>query len=581
MRKTTLMVILTINSKELLASKRYSHLLIPILVIFMGVMIVLPIGALFFGSFWSSRPGAPGSLTLDNYSESFSDPRSLTLLSNSLVYALGAALLATSIATVIAFITTRTDTPFASFFTYIPFLSLVIPGLVSAVAWTYLLSPRTGLINLFFTAVLGFQDPPFNVFTLGGMIWVMGLSLVPLAYVGVRSAMISLDPTLEEVARVSGRGIRPVIFRVTLPLVMPAMLSLFLLAFIIAFESFDIPAIIGIPGNIDVYMSVIASSVLYNTPPDYGLATSQSVIMFIVTMFFVYLYRKATRRAEKFAVITGKGYAPRVMKIGKWRYLGLAILLIYLFVDIILPYLTLFISSLHTYWHPKTLFEDLTLNNYLELPAYSQIPNSLLNSVFISSLSAFVAVIAAVFIAYYSLKSRIKGRGLLEGLAMFPVAFPGLVLGVGLLWAIIMLPLGIYRTIWAIVLAYVIKYIPHGMRFISEPILQIHHELEDASRVSGASLLYTMRRITMVLLRPALLGGWVYIAMITFRELGAAILLVSPGNEVISATIYHIWSSGHMPHAVAAIMLLAVVLWGAIMAVSIISRRRIRFKPTP
>lgn len=547
----------------------------------MGVLIALPIGALFFGSFWSSRPGAPGHLTFDNYVSSLTDVRSLRLLTNSLFYAFGAALLATSIATVIAFITARTDTPLAGIFTFIPFFPLVVPGIVNSIAWVYLLSPRTGLINLFFMEQLGFPSAPFNIYTIWGMIWVMGLSLVPLAYVGVRSAMVSLDPALEDAGRVSGRGIRPVIFRITLPLVFPAMLSIYLLAFIIAFESFEVPAVIGIPGNIDVYMSVIASSVLYLIPPNHGLATSQAIIMLLVTMLLVFLYRKAVRRAEKFAVITGRGYSPRIMKIGRWRYVTLGVLLVYLLVDIILPYTTLFISSLHTFWHPKTLFENLTLQNYIELPAYSNLISSLFNSIFVSSLSALVAVLAAVFITYYSLRSRVKGRGLLEGMGMLPISFPGLVLGVGLLWAFISLPIGIYGTIWVIILAYIIKYIPHGVRFVSEPLLQIHRELEDASRISGASILYTIRRITLVLLRPALVGAWVYIAMISFRELGTAILLISPGNEVISAVLYTMWAGGHIEHTVAAIMVLAAVLWSVIIIVSVIGKRRLKFKPTP
>ena len=555
-------------------SIRLSRLFIIGVLIIMSILIALPIIALLFGSFWSSRPGAPGFLTFDNYIKTFTDIRSLNLLTNSLFYAFGAALLATSVATVIAFLTSRTDTPLARVFTFIPFLPLAIPGIANSIAWVYLLSPRTGLINLFFINTLGFSSAPFNIYSIWGMIWTSGLSLIPLAYVGIRAAMVSLNPALEDAGRISGAGIRQVISRITIPLVIPAMLSIFFLAFIIAFESFEVPAVIGIPGNVDVYMSAIAKSVLYRIPPNHGLATSQAIIMLIVTMLLVLLYRIATRRAEKFAVITGKGYSPRVMKLGKWRYVGVTILLIYLFVDIILPYSILFISSLHSFWHPKTLFEDLSFKNYMELPAYSNLLRGFFNSIFVSSISAFIAVLAAVFFTYYSLRSKVKGRGLLEGMGMLPIAFPGLVLGVGLLWAFISLPIGIYGTLWVIILAYTIKYIPHGIRFESEPLLQIHPELEDASRISGASLLHTIRKITLVLLKPAIIGGWVYIALITFRELGAAILLVSPGNEVISAVLYTMWAGGHIEHTIAAIMILAAIIWSTIFVVAIISWKR-------
>jgi len=551
------------------------------MILVMGVLILLPVASLLFGSLWSSRPGAPGYLTFENYVRTFTDIRSLRLLSNSLFYSFGAALLATSLATAIAFITSRTDAPLRGFFTYIPFLSLITPGIINNIAWVYLLRPKTGLINIFVTEYLGLPTPLFNIYTIWGMIWVMGLSLTPLAYVGVRAALLALDPSLEEAGRISGGGIRSVIFRVTLPLVLPAILSIFLLTFIIAFEAFETPAIIGIPGNIDVYMGVIASSILYLNPPDHGLATSQSIIVFIITLLLVYLYRLATRRAEKFAVITGRGYAPKIMRLGKWRYAALAFLLAYLFTDILLPYFTLFMASLHTFWDPKNLFENLTVQNYLELTAYQSLIRALFNSIFISSVSATIALAAALLITYSSLRVRIKGGGLLEGLGMLPISFPGLVLGVGLLWAFISLPIGIYGTVFALILAYTIKYIPHGVRFLSEPLLQIHRELEDASRVSGASLLYTLRRIVAVLVRPALVGGWIYIAMISFRELGAAVLLVTPKTPVISAELYYIWSAGHVEHVIAASIVLIAVLWSIVIVGSAISKARLRFQPTP
>ncbi|MFQ6134362.1 MAG: ABC transporter permease [Nitrososphaerales archaeon] len=560
-------------------SKSLSRLTLPLIIIVMGIMIVIPVGALVFGSFWSSRPGAPGHFTLENYVDAFSDVRSIRLLTNSLAFAFGSGLLATSVATVLAFVTTRTDTPLSRFFTYIPFLPLIVPGIVENLAWIYLLRPKTGLINIFLMDTLGLSAPPFNIYTLWGMIWVMGLALVPLAFVAIRGALVSLDPALEDAARVSGRGVRPVIFRITLPLIFPAILSIFLLTFIISFEAFETPAMIGIPGNIDVYMGVIYYSIASRLPPEHGLATSQAMVMLAITMIMVYLYRRSTKRAEKFAVITGRGYAPRIMKIGKWRYFGLAILLTYLFVNIILPFFTLIIISLKSFWNPRDLFGNLTLQNYADLLTHESLLPSFFNSILASSVSATIAVLVASIIAYYSLKTRVKRRGVLEGVSMLPISFPGLVLGVGLLWAFITLP--IYGTIWVLIIAFIIKYIPHGVRFVSVPLLQIHRELEDASRISGASILYTLRRIVLALLRPALLGGWVYVAMISFRELGTVVLLVSPQNQVISFTLFNMWYIGYVEKAVAASMVLVAVLWSLVIIGSLISKARLRFQPTP
>ncbi len=560
-------------------SKGISQLILPLIIVIIGTLIAIPVGSLLFGSFWSSRPGVSGYFTFENYINAFSDVRSIKLLVNSLAFALGSGLLATSIATVLAFITTRTDTPFSRVFTYIPFLPLIVPGMIENLAWIYLLRPKTGLINIFLMDNLSLASPPFNIYSLWGMIWVMGLGLVPLAFIAIRAALVSLDPALEDAARVSGRGVRHIIFRITLPLVFPAILSIFLLTFIISLEAFETPAMIGIPGNVDVYMGVIYYSIVSQIPPEYGLATAQATVMLLLTMIMVYLYRRATRRAEKFAVITGRGYSPRVMKIGKWRYLGLAILLAYFFINIILPFFTLTLASLKSFWNPRDLFGGLSLSNYLALTAQGNILQSFFNSIFVSSISATLVVLVASILAYYSLKTRVKRKGIIEGLSMLPISFPGLVLGVGLLWAFITLPL--YGTIWVLIIAFIIKYIPHGIRFVSEPLLQIHRDLEDASRVSGGSVLYTLRRIVLALLKPALLGGWIYVMMITFRELGTVVLLVSPQNQVISFTLFNMWYIGHVEKAIAASMLLVAALWIFVIVGILISKVRLRFQPTP
>lgn len=559
--------------------KNISNLALPITIVIISLLIAIPIGSLLYGSFWSSRPGAPGNFTLDNYLDVISDTRSIGLLVNSLAFAIGAGILSTSIGTILAFITSRTDTPLRRIFTFIPFLPLIVPGVVDNLAWIFLLRPKTGLINIFLMDTFGLPGPLFNIYTLWGMILVMGLGLIPLAFVGVRAALVSIDPALEDAARISGKGIKQIIFRITLPLIFPAILSVFLLTFIISFEAFETPAMIGIPGGIDVYMGVIYYQIASKLPPDYGIATAQATVMLTVTMILVYLYRKSQKRAEKFAVITGKGYSPRIMKIGKWRYLSLGILLTYLTVNIILPFFTLLMVSLNSYWNPRDIFGSLTLEHYLDLPAFTEIFSSFINSIIVSFGSATIAILSATIIAYYSLRTRIKRKGLLEAISMLPISFPGLVLGMGLLWAFIRLP--IYGTIWILILAFVIKYIPHGVRFVSQPILQIHKDLEDASRVSGGSLLYTIRRIMLALLKPALLGGWVYIAMISFRELGTIILLVSPNNQLISSTLFQMWYSGHLEEAVAASLVLVASLWLLIIIWGLITKIKFKFHPTP
>ena len=218
-------------------------------------LIIYPVSFLIFGSFWSGNPGGAGELTLDNYVIVFSDPKTLELLVNSLAYALGSALLGVSIATVLAFITTRTNAPLREYFIFIPILPIILPGMVDNLAWIYLFSPNSGLANTWWRNLTGFADPLFNIYSLPGMVWVMGISLVPLAYLVISAAFQTMDPSLEETARISGSSLFSIFRKITIPLMFPAILSVYLLTFILAFESFETPAMIGLPAGIDVFMS--------------------------------------------------------------------------------------------------------------------------------------------------------------------------------------------------------------------------------------------------------------------------------------------------------------------------------------
>ena len=540
-------------------------------------LIIYPVSFLIFGSFWSGNPGGAGELTLDNYVIVFSDPKTLELLVNSLAYALGSALLGVSVATVLAFITTRTNAPLRKYFIFIPILPIILPGMVDNLAWIYLFSPNSGLANTWWRNLTGFADPLFNIYSMTGMIWVMGISLVPLAYLVISAAFQTMDPSLEETARISGSSLFSIFRKITIPLMLPAILSVYLLTFILAFESFETPAMIGLPAGIDVFMSQIYQSVVWAIPPSYGLGTAYASIILIITMTAVFLYRKATSRQEKFQVITGKGYQPGILDLGKWKWAGTAVLGLYVFVHIVVVFGMVLILSFQTYWDPNNLFgSNLTLRNYETVISQRRIVSSLINSGVVSIVSATIVVIIAAILTYISRRKNIRGGGLLEGFGTLPLAFPGFILGLGLLWTFLTIPIGVYGTVFVLMLAFLVKYMPQGIRFATGALIQIQDDLEESSSITGAEWTYTVRKIILPLLKPALISAWIYIFVLTFRELSSIIFLVTPNNQVISAILWDLFVNGSVELLAATSMLLTLFLWIVVIAATIIFKVRFR-----
>ena len=409
-----------------------------------------------------------------------------------------------------------------------------------------------------------------------GMIWVMGISLVPLAYLVISAAFYTMDPSLEETARIAGSSLFTIFRKITIPLMLPSILSVFLLTFILAFESFETPAMIGLPARIDVFMSQIYQAVVWNIPPSYGLGTAYASIILVITLTAVYLYRKATKHGEKYQVITGKGYRTGILKLGKWRYAGTAILATYVFTHIFVVFGTVLLLSLQPFWDPTNLFGNLTFKHYETVLGQRRIVNALINSITVSLISATLVVVIAAILTYVSQRRKIKGSVLLEGFGTLPLAFPGFILGLGLLWTFLTIPIGIYGTIFVLILAFLVKYMPQGIRFASGALVQIQRELEESSAVTGANWPTTVRTIILPLLTPAMLSGWVYIFVLTFRELSSIIFLVTPHNEVIAAILWDLFVNGSVELLAATSIILTAFLWSVILIGSRLFKLRFR-----
>ena len=539
--------------------------------IVIGFLSLSPTVMLFYGSFLSQPLGVPGAFTLNNYVNAYSDPLTYRLLFNSFLFATGSAVIATVLAATLAWIAIRTNAPFRRFFELTAIVPNIFPPVMLAVAWTVLLSPRTGLINRTLMDIFSLSEAPFNIYSLWGMVFVESLITTPLAFLIVSASLYSMDPSLEESARVAGSSNLQIAWRITFPIVRPALLSAAMLNFVRAIESFDTPAIIALPARIEVFTTKIYREAIGAFPPNQNLAATYAVSLLLITMLFVYFYRGLTKRSERYVTVTGRGYRPTIIDLGKWRYLASAVAGVILIMIVVLPFLVMIYVSFITYVHlpgVKT-WELLTLDNYVGNLSDTRTYRALQNSLLLANGGATLCMLLATLTAWVTTKTKTAGRGVIEALTFIPWAFPGTALAIGLLWTYVYVPLPIYGTLWILLIAYITRFLPYGLRTMTSTIVQLHDDLPQASMVCGAGFLATFRRILLPLLRPGFLAGWIILATIYLREFSTSVFLYSPGAEPLGPLLYHFYVDGNLGPMCALGVIVSVVC----VAMIIIARR--------
>src|SRR2546422_3438292 len=526
-------------------------------VLVLAYLTAVPLAMLLLGSVSTSGSPLDFRFTTRWLERVLTDEASLELLGNSIAYAGGSAVLAFAVGTGIAWTVERSDVPRRSLWYGLALVPLIVPGIIHTIAWLFLLSPEIGWINAPLKAWFGFS---ISAYTLPGMIWIEGLHSAPLAFVLMGAAFRTMDPSLEEAAAASRADPWKTLRRVTLPLLLPTAASVVLILFVRTLESFEVPAIIGLPGRVFVYTSRIYLS-LKQYPPNYGLMAAYASVLLAISVLGLLLHRRVTRHAERFATITGKAYRPRRVELGRFRYVALGGLGLYAALAIALPFVVLLYSSFVQVYNVPSLdsLRQLTLANYSFVLEDDVTRQAITNSLFLAVVSATLVVGLTAVIAWISVRTRTPGRGLLDFLAFVPIAIPGIVLGVSLVWLYSTIQIGIYGTIWILIIAYVTRYLPYGIRSMSGGLAQIHKELEEASTAAGARWWPTFRRVTIPLLRPALLAAWIYVFIVSLRELSAGILLYSTQSVVLAIRIFDMRESGQYT-AIAALSVMMIVV---------------------
>lgn len=525
-------------------------------VIIVGYLALVPLSYLLYGTFFDAT-----GPTLRFFREAYTAYDLDVMMLNSLWFAAGATVLSVGIGTSLAYLVVRTDAPFKNLMFAASLVPLIIPGILHTVAWIFLTSPRVGVLNGWIEPLFG--PGTFNVFSIWGMIWVEGLHLSPLVFLLMVAAFRSMDPSLEESALMSGARLTTVVRRITLPLVRPAMFASVLIMVVRGLEAFEVPALLGIPRGIWVFTSRIWR-VLNEYPANFGEAGAYAISLLVLTSLGVWFNSRMSKRGKAFETVTGKGFRPHPMELGKMRVPATMLMLAYFFIAVVLPVGILVYASTQSFYSVPSLdsIRGATFDNYIYNLTNGAALRALRNSFSLGIGSATLVMLVMAIASWLTVRTKLPGRWMIDNLSFLPLTVPGLVMGVALLFVYLRFPLPVYGTIWILFIAYFTRYMPYGMRYASSSMHQISGELEESAQTSGASWWQTFRRVNLPLLMPGLVAGWIYILMVSVRELSSSILLYSPGNEVLSIRIFEMYENGQFTElsALGIIMIVGLVV---------------------
>ena len=543
----------------------------------LGFLVVYPVVMLLLGALSGGDPVVDGirlgDLGFGRFTAVLGNENVRAALLNSLVACAGGTAMAVLVGLAFAWIVVRTDTPCKGLIAATGMLPLFVPPLVGGVAWAIIGSPKTGLLNIIAAkAGLAWR---IDLYSMTGIIFVFGMYYAPYVYMFTSSALKNMDPSLEEAAEMSGAGPVRTLLTVTFPLILPAIVSGMLLSFIVMLGIYGIPAVLGTPAKIPVLTTYIYTLTAWS-PPLYSTAAAVAILLMIVTGVLVWLQNRVIS-GRNFTTVAGKAFRPRALRLGPWRFLTLALAVVYLVVVVILPSLALAVAALRKFLFVRdlaSLFDpaQYSLIHFDRLLSNPQTTQALINTLEVGLATAVVGGVLSFAIGYTVVRTRVPGRRLVDMIATIPVAIPGLVIGVAYLWAWIGLPGGLYGTIWILALAFVARFIPDTVKALSTSLMQIHRELEEAAWISGRSMLSTIVTIVLPLARPGVVAAMTLLFILSTRELGSSLFLYSTGSMVMSVQLLQYYDGGNMS-ITAAYSLIQMVLLGSVIGLSHLASR--------
>jgi iron(III) transport system permease protein len=511
--------------------------------VIVAAAVILPLAVLFVSSFKVLDPlGWDTTWGFDNYEKLFTDHVIPKAFVNTILISSGSTILATFLGVSLAWINARTNCPGRNLLEPWNLVPFFLSPFVGAIAWHNLASPQTGLLNSWARDYLGVNEYLFNVDNLWGVIWVTGIFFAPLVYLFVVGSLRRMDPSLEDSARTTGAGLLRTTLTVTLPLVAPAILSGAIIVFVTSAGEFGVPFKLSAPYGWQTLTTQIFSKAVGDDANLY-LGAAMSMSLGAITVFLIWMQQRYIA-PRSFTTVTGKGFRPNVLDLGKWKWVAFGYNVTYIMVAVILPILCLLIVSLHPVWTAQINLDQISFQNYERTlffwrpDAIKAATNGITNSFILAISGATIAMVLALVVSYMIHRTKGFGSRFLDFLCVVPIGFPGIVLALGVLATYITTP--IYATLWILMLGYITRFFPYGQRNISSIMLAISEELDQSSRMAGATWLTTLRRITIPLLKPGIFAGWVLLFIIFLRELSISIILYSTGTETLSVGVYYL-----------------------------------------
>ena len=538
--------------------------LVALLAAILLILILPPTLFLVDTSFHTTRPdGSLGPFTLQYYRGLFASPYFAVSLANTGVYAVGSAAVAITLGVLQALIVERTNAPGRGYAFLAAILSLGIPHVLYVVAWLLLLG-RTGPLNALISLVGGGPEgPALDVYSMWGMIVIEGVGFAPLTFLLMSAVLRSTDASFEEAAMMSGAGPVRTFRSITLRMGLPGILALLLLVVIRAFESFEVPALVGLAGNVSVLTTDIYQSSKNASVPSYGLSGAYSVCLLLIVVLLLVWHHRLSRHARRYQTITGKGYRPRIIDLGRGRYLAAALLLATFLLVTVLPVGMLGFTSLQPFYEGVTAesLARFTLDNYATILAPGSFRASIANTLLLGAATATAVVPFTALCAWLAVRRR-PGAWLLDQIATAPLIFPAIVMSVAFLQVFVNLPIPLYGTLTSVIIASAVRFLPYGMRYAYAGVLQIHEDLEDAAKTAGAGPRLVFVRVVLPLISAALVSCWLFVFLLAAQNVALPLMLVGPGTEIVAVTLFELWQNGQVTELAA-----MGVLWVALMLI--------------
>jgi iron(III) transport system permease protein len=505
-----------------------------------------------------------GPFTLDGYSRAYENLNMLKVLKNTLIFAFGAVGFGLPLAFMFAYFTERTDMPLRNAMYSLMFIPMSIPVFATALGWVLLLGPRAGTLNQYLRLIFGLDtnEGPFNIFSMEGLIFVQALGLVPSMWLFLVSVLRNMDPSLEEAGGVSGASKLTVLRKVTLPLMRPGIGAVLIFFFIVSVESLELALALGPTAGIQV----LSTTIFYALSPeatngiDYAVPAAFGMIGLAMGIVGIAFYMYLIRQSSKYAVVTGKGFRPKIVRLGRWKWAAIGLIFLYMTIKVIIPVSILVMTSFLRFYQPPVpkVWDSMvwTFANYEDLLSYRFFGRYFLNTIYVAIGAATLTMVLVSFFSWVVVRFPGKLTKVVNVLAFMPLAIPGVISS--LAFFLLFIGTSFYGILPVLIGAFVARYIAFGTRVMHSAQLQIHKELGEAAMVSGVGALRTFWYIDLRLLIPAFMNGWLWVLTHAAKDFSVGLILASASSLMVGNIIFGLFSGGSFPSSAAMMMVLVV-----------------------